>query len=81
MSAEPFLKIAQNKGLLTGSRLQASLYVCSGPVGLAVASHPLLYWRWGLLHPTPTPQEPRQTGQTPLKHVYGPRAVALELGW
>jgi hypothetical protein len=47
MSAEPFLKIAQNKGLLTGIRLQASLYVCSGPVGLAAAPHQLLYWRWG----------------------------------
>ena len=58
MSAEPFLKIAQNKGLLTGSRLQASLYVCSGPVGLAATSHQLLYWRWGLLRPTPTLHEP-----------------------
>ena len=35
----------------------------------------------GLLRPTPTLQEPRQTGQPPLKEVYGPRAGATELGW
>ena len=28
----------------------------------------------GLLRPTPTLQEPRQTGQPPFKRVHGPRA-------
>ena len=30
----------------------------------------------GLLSPTPTFQEPRQTGQPPFKRVHGPRAWA-----
>ena len=34
----------------------------------------------GLLRPTPTLQEPRQTGHPPFKQVHGPRAGALELG-
>ena len=28
---------------------------------------------WGLLRPTPTPREPRQTGQPPLMQGHGPR--------
>ena len=45
-----------------------------------MASHRLRYWRWGLLRPTSTLQEPRKTGHAPLQEGARSTGRGLRVG-